>query len=107
MGEYGTVRVEYVDDEPDPEVELGPKGSFLWFLKNRVVNQWVNLPPGARDQRIIQSCRSLERVLAENSRANPSTKEREVFCRFACRYRCWVHWTRTSSQLHTQLQNRG
>ena len=106
MGAYGTVRVEYVDGEPwNPEVELGPKGSFLWFLRNKVVNQRVNLPQGHREQGYILS--QSGSVVDENSRANPSTAEiTSKSLRRRLRLRCWVHWTSPSSQLHTQPRSR-
>ena len=49
-GAYGTVRVE-LEFGPDGKVvsresEEGPKGSFHWYLKNRVLNQQQQLPLG-------------------------------------------------------------
>ncbi len=78
MGDYGTAKVEYEDGSEQPISKLGPVGSFLWFLKNEVVNQrQPNLPKGA----LNQGYRFLEAVtnLDEYSRANFSKKEREVF----------------------------
>ncbi len=78
MGDYGTAKVEYEEGSEEPKSTLGPVGSFLWFLKNEVVNQrQPNLPKGT----LYQGYRFLEAVtnLDEYSRVNFSKKEREVF----------------------------
>ena len=77
MGDYGTAKVEYEKDSRQPISELGPVGSFLWFLKNEVVNQrQPNLPKGDTYQGY--HLRDSGSDLNEHSRANPSKLEREV-----------------------------
>ncbi|MCY4071249.1 MAG: hypothetical protein OXG60_08110 [Chloroflexi bacterium] len=77
MGDYGTVKVEYQEDSSLPISELGPVGSFLWFLKNEVINQRVNLPKGDAYQGY--NLASAAEYLDEDARANISNAEREVF----------------------------
>lgn len=83
MGVNGTVRVEFVegsDGKWKTISEVGPIGSLLWYMKNQVVNQRVNLPKGHEIQGY--NFAEAKKHLPEGSRAASEIEKdyvREIF----------------------------
>ena len=83
MGDYGTVKAEYQegsDGKWKTISEVAPTGSLLWYMKNQVVNQRVNLPKGHELQGY--NFAEAKKHLPEGSRAASEMEKdyvREIF----------------------------